>query len=211
MADIDIERKPSSGWLWALLGLVVLALILFWLLRGTDTDTITMTEQPAAEPIPTTPPATAPTATATPAALQQYQQQCATPQPQQMSVDHQYTAQCMNMLVEAITGTLPPDQVDAAQSQLQTASEAAASLAASPADATSHSATTQQGFMAIASALQTVQQQSYPELAGPTQDLAATAQSMNPAEPLLDQSEDVQRFFEQAGNLLNRMNMASTA
>lgn len=38
MADIDRERKRSGGWLWALIGLILLALLVWWLWPGGGAD-----------------------------------------------------------------------------------------------------------------------------------------------------------------------------
>lgn len=68
MADIDIERKSGGlGWLWWLLGLLLLALLAWWLLSGDDEREVAIVDPVAApavvEPAPM---ATDPVAATTP-------------------------------------------------------------------------------------------------------------------------------------------------
>lgn len=60
MAEIDIERKQTTAWPWILLGLLVLALLAWWLLGHRDTDDRTAAVTPAAQVTDTTGYVTAP-------------------------------------------------------------------------------------------------------------------------------------------------------
>lgn len=53
MADIDVERKSGNRWIWWVLGLIVLALLLWWLLagRGDDDADLEPVTATAVEPI----------------------------------------------------------------------------------------------------------------------------------------------------------------
>lgn len=68
MADIDVQRKSGMGWLWWILGLIVLALIIWWIVEANDNDA----DDVAAVPVATAPaaevatPATAPMAATAP-------------------------------------------------------------------------------------------------------------------------------------------------
>lgn len=50
MADINVERKAGMGWLWWVLGLIVLALLLWWVLAP-DGEEVAMVEPVAEQPI----------------------------------------------------------------------------------------------------------------------------------------------------------------
>lgn len=54
MAEIDIERKQTTAWPWILLGLVVLALLAWWLLGHRSTDARAAAVTPAAQVMDTT-------------------------------------------------------------------------------------------------------------------------------------------------------------
>jgi hypothetical protein len=58
MADIDVQRKTGMGWLWWLLGLIVLALLAWWLLAPDAEEDLAVVEPVAEEPMIT--PATTP-------------------------------------------------------------------------------------------------------------------------------------------------------
>lgn len=214
MADIDIERKSSSGWLWALLGLVVLALLLFWLLGGDRQETAMVDEQAETEMAPTQPPATEQPTTAittAPAALQDYQQRCGEPQPGQMALDHEATSQCLTMLTSAMEATLDESQRSAIQSKIDAANASARELMASGADSMEQSRMVRSAFSSIADALDEIQERDHPQLEGAVEQLDETVESIDPGQSLQAQREPVQRFFQQAGNVLNRMVMPQTA
>lgn len=46
MAHIDIQKKQSHGWIWLALGALVLALLLWWLLAGSDRGQVVENEVP---------------------------------------------------------------------------------------------------------------------------------------------------------------------
>jgi hypothetical protein len=67
MADIDVERKSGTAWIWWLLGLIVLALLAWWLFAGDDEPEVAGVVEPApvvapAGPTPANPPPPAPVA-----------------------------------------------------------------------------------------------------------------------------------------------------
>lgn len=65
MAEIDIERKKGMGigWLWWVLGLILLAVIIWWIAASGDDDEEVVMEDPIAAPVVTEPMApAAPTA-----------------------------------------------------------------------------------------------------------------------------------------------------
>jgi hypothetical protein len=67
MADIDVERKSGTAWIWWILGLIVLALLAWWLFAGDDEPEVAGVVEPApvvapAGPTPANPPPPAPVA-----------------------------------------------------------------------------------------------------------------------------------------------------
>lgn len=51
MADIDVERKSSMSWLWWVLGLILLALLIWWLIPDGDDDVLVTDPAPVVEPM----------------------------------------------------------------------------------------------------------------------------------------------------------------
>jgi hypothetical protein len=57
MADIDVERKGGMGWLWWILGLLLLALVIWWIAAaGDDEAEVAEVVEPAPVVTPTTTP-----------------------------------------------------------------------------------------------------------------------------------------------------------
>jgi hypothetical protein len=57
MADIDVERKGGMSWLWWILGLILLALIIWWIAAaGDDEPEVAEVVEPAPVVTPTTTP-----------------------------------------------------------------------------------------------------------------------------------------------------------
>lgn len=63
MAQLDIQKKQGASWIWWLIGLIVLALIIWWLVAGNDNDA-QVAEAPGAVAPVATAPAAAPAAAA---------------------------------------------------------------------------------------------------------------------------------------------------
>lgn len=202
MADIDVERKGTPAWIWAILGLLVLGLLLFLLLTPTR-DQVAVVD-PATEPMP--PPAVVeePVPVA-PAEVEQYMTQCAPGEPAEMGVEHEYTSDCIQRLASAIDAAVPDERLTAVRPQLENARDAAQRLAESPPDALDHSQLARDGLTALASVFESLQQQWYPGLAAPVGELRQSAERIQPDELLLEQRPEVQRFFSQAGGVLNQM------
>jgi hypothetical protein len=207
MADIDIQRKSTPIWPWILLGLILLALLLWFLLgRGTDdrvaTGPVTDTVAPATE--------TAPAAgMAGPAALQQFSQRCADPAAQQQAgMDHSFTVNCLRQLADAIEGTAEQQglAMGAVQPQTQEVRDHAQQLEQSPPEAMDHANHVRAGAMAAVAAMQTLNQApGTADAGGQVNQAEQTAQSIRPGVALLDQKAEVDRFFQQAYEALNRV------
>jgi hypothetical protein len=169
MADIDIEKRSSHGLLWSILGLAALGLLLFWLLRGTNRDRISMVEEPATEPVPTAPAPVERTAPAAPgavvtpgasapaaaAAKQQYQQQCANAPTMAAGTESQHASRCLGLLTNAIEGSVSSDKIAAVRGRLDSARSATTQLGTAP-DATAQARHTRDAFNEIAGALESL-------------------------------------------------------
>jgi hypothetical protein len=205
MADINIEKKSPTTWIWWVLGLVILGLLLFWLLTpGTRDQVALVDDDPAAETMPATAPPTAAPAGAA-MVVQEYRERCAPQQPGQMALDHQHTAECLRRLADAIQTSVRQQPQAQADPHLQNARQVADQLEASPADAANHSQMTRDGFQSITTAFQEMQAEMRMGLDAEIQRLQQTAESVDPGTPMLDQRQRVQDFFNQAGNVLDRM------
>jgi hypothetical protein len=212
VADIDIQKKETAIWPW-IVGLLVLALLIWAALSlfgGDDADRTAVTD-PA--PATTAPGTTAPApgaamgAAGAPAAVPAYMDTCATRQPGEMDLDHAHTSSCIRHLADGLEAVVQQRNLTGVnvQPQLQQARQNADRLAQSPPGATDHTAMTRDAFDALAQAMGTVQNAHYPQLQGQVSQVQSAAGNVQRQGILLDQRENVQRFFEQAGQALNQM------
>jgi chromosome segregation ATPase len=210
MADIDVQRKTGPGiWPW-ILGLVVLALLIWAIAAMTGRDdrpTAMVTDTPtAAEPAATTAPA------ALPAAAEEYMRDCHVAEgtrTEGMGLDHDYTVNCLEQLANSLEslaqqGPAAPN-VD---QHTQTIRERARQIRESPETSLQHANWTREGAQAGASAFEALHQAHH---AGNQQVQSAVAQvrqaaeQIDPAEQHLEQLTDVRSYFRNAGDALNQM------
>lgn len=217
MADIDIERKGTNPLPW-ILGLLLLALVawgLWSLLRGRDDgDARAVVADTVADTLAGV--QTVPPVAGGPAAggdvVESFQQTCTSPG-DEMARDHRFIADCLRRLATAVDTVLQQPQargVDA-RGELEEVRRRAQALEQSPPDATDHSALASGGFTSAAALLERVQREALPGGGAVTAELRSAATALQPARPLLEQTDAVRRFFERAGAVLNDVMMAPAA
>ena len=210
MADIDIQRKSPGAWIW-IFGLVVLGLLIWALGAALDDEDV---EEPVAGVTEPSHAAPAPGPGEIPASVQRYLMSCAPNEPEAMGLDHTYTSACIQQLVDGI-GAVVQDpglsRIADLQPQMETARPKAQELAQSSSESTGHAGMTREAFLSIATVLDAIQDAHYPSLDSQAAQLGETARDLQAGRNLLDQREPVQRFFQQAGDLLNGMAMGPAA
>lgn len=222
MADINIQRKEGVAWWWWVIGLLVL-LLLGWaivsMMGGRDSERVAAVDPyayPAGETASVAGAATDPTVAVGPVEVlepvQQYLATCAPREPTRMGMDHQYTSDCIDRLVAAAEALIrsPNLQGVNAQSQIQEARQKADQLRQSAAESTRHSSLTRDALISAGSMLQAIQTQRYPGLSSQIDQLRESAQQVSGSEPLLEQREAIQRYFQLAGDALTGMSTAPT-
>ena len=209
MADIDIERKGPGIWPW-IIGLVVLGLVA-WLLFSLFGNDATI-EEPVVAAVDPAPMAPVPSmagadSASVPPAVQQYLASCAAREPSAMALDHQYTSNCIQALVNGVDAVLQrPDMAGIdARGQMQEARQSAQRLAQSAETASDHAGMTRGAFEAIAAVMNTIQDARHPGFEAQVAELEETANSIQTGTDLLNQREAVQRYFAQAGDVLTAM------
>lgn len=204
MAEIKIEKKGNKLWWWLLAGLIVLALLIYFLARDKDEG------REAAVPT-ITEPATTSEAPAT-ASLLGVRENGPTVivyvdyinKTKDMGLDHAYTSQALARLNEAIKEMAAAINVDvnADLAQAKQYSEAITEKAF----ATSHANSIKSATEIQTNALQKMQQARYPELESDVAQLREASNAIKPDVLTLDQKDNIKSFFQKAAELLDKMN-----
>lgn len=220
MADIDVERKSTNIWPW-ILGLIGLLLVGWLLVEMLDDEValdvapvgavegpaVVPTPAPVVNPVtPVTPDAVAEGNAVMIPAVQEYLTAC-TAGTADMSLDHQYTSNCIQRLSTSIDALLQnPDLAGIdVQAQFQDYRQKAERLVQSPETSGQHANITREAFTSMATLLNAVQDARYPGLESQVSELEQAATAVQGNVEMLNQKEAVQRFFGQAGNVLTGM------
>ncbi len=214
MADIDVQRKGGASWLWWLLGLLVLALLIWALVEAFDDDDdegLEGVEPPAAAVV--VPEPGMPGMAAVPAAVTTYLTQC-TPEggapEQEMSQDHQFTVGCLQQLREGMNALITQEQManaDVSQS-FDRYTQTVQQLEQSGPTATTHANLTRDAAgiaVQVMQAMQTAWFAGNQEMQPAVDEVRQAAEGIQGDVPMLDQRDSVHGFFREAGDALRMM------
>jgi len=204
MAEIHIEHNKRSLWPFVI-GLLLLLLV-GWLVltQFGDDDAVVVAPEAGAVVDPT--PAVAATPAATGAVAEFIRYADSTRAAQAMGLGHDFTADGIRKLAAAIDDAARSDTVAnaALAPQLADLRQRADSLQRNP-DATSHALHTREAFLIAASLIQNLQERRAPDRAADANAVWAAARRIDARRPLLEQSADVERFFERAATALGSL------
>ncbi|HEX6058898.1 MAG TPA: hypothetical protein VFZ11_07740 [Gemmatimonadaceae bacterium] len=209
MAEVHIERKERRAWPWVLLVLVLLALLAWWLLsqRRADDDVVTETRPGAVVGTPAFSDAatTASTAGTVDAFLQWVEDRQADPG---MTLEHRHTAEGIRRLAAALGSVAERDTVGGAalRPQLDSLRGLADALMRDE-QSTHHARFTHDAFTRAAAIMNDLQRR-HPGAADAVSESRRAAQAVRAETPLLEQREDVRRFFERAADAVRGLAVA---
>jgi hypothetical protein len=199
MAEIKIEKKKPI-WPWVILGLIVLALIIYFTgFYDTDdyereqiTDTTISADQ-TQQPINNN-------------TVSEYVTfiQADT---SSMGLDHEYTNEALLKLINA-TEAIADDVDYDVEKDIQTVRDYAQKITQDPFE-TTHANSIRAAADILATVLQNIQQAEFPNLANQASEVKDAAGSITPEDLTLDQKQDVKSFFNQAASLLEQMNIST--
>lgn len=209
MAEIRVEKKKSI-WPW-ILGLLLLALILWAVFEAMDRDEPVVAGEPV-ETVPAEPDRGGfADEAAVPAEVEQFASTCVTDvAPEAMGREHEYTVQCIEHLAASISAVIErPERVSLdLQQRVQEFEETAQRLEESDPESQEHAGMTREVFVSAADLLNSVQEELYigqSEIDQQVSQLEQTAAAVKADTPMLEQREDVQAFFQQAADALRNM------
>jgi hypothetical protein len=212
MADIDIQKKEGPPILPIILGVLALVAVIaaFLLFRNGDdrADTMagTMPYDTAGEQV-----GMAPAAGEMPMSVQTYRQQCGdTGQfPDEMGREHEYAADCMRQLADAIDDVVRRETVadQPLQQRLEGLKQRADAIREDP-TATDHANRVRGAAMESSEIIEYIAQQRSAvgaNLQQHAQQTRQAAEQIETATPLLEQRERTATFFSRAGDALEAM------
>ncbi len=209
MADIDVERKSGPpAWMW-IVGLILLALIIWAIVSmmgRDDTRTVPPLTDTAVAPMGTDP---APAATGTlPQEAQAFLRDCSLPEGQQvdaMGDDHAFTVNCFNNLATSIDNLAQQHgATGAVQQHTQTIRDRMQQIQQSPAESQQHADWTREAAIAGTNAMEGL----HGTTAAGTgqnhvQQMRQHAQSIERTELHQEQLTHLRSYFRSAGEALN--------
>ncbi len=206
MAEIKIEKK-SPIWPWILLGLLVLAGILYLVLDENDDDDMdddATTEQMVADDMEDDRQDDVDTKTMTSydTALAKYSDYIGNTA--KMGIDHEYSNGALMLLIDAVAAKADVLDIDI-DADLAQARENATAITTDPYEV-NHADLIKNSGKIITRALTTLQTAKYPNLTSEVSKVEESVMAITKEEHTLDQKGDVNRFYKSAEDLLIKMN-----
>ncbi len=198
MAEIKIEQKKQV-WPWLLVGLLIAALLVYFFVFRENSKTKEAvidadynTNEPDQLGVKEE--------NLTVAAYVNFIENNKT----KMSLDHAYTNEALLKLTEATNSNANELGYDV-QADIEKVKEYAKMITNDPFD-TTHADNIRKADDIITQVLQNIQKEKYPGLAAEAEALKSASESINPEVLILDQKDAVKNYFENASDLLQKMN-----
>ncbi|PKO95394.1 MAG: hypothetical protein CVU12_10200 [Bacteroidetes bacterium HGW-Bacteroidetes-7] len=200
MAEIKIEKKKQI-WPWLLFGLIVSALLLYFLVFSNyDKITETVTEAGYNTNTDDYDLIQVKENNSTVAAYVDFVENTN----QMMSLDHAYTNEALLKLTNA-TDAMATEVGYEVRADLEKVKEHAEMITENPFE-TTHADAIRKAADILTRVLQNIQKAKYPSLTQEVDELKNAAASINPEVLTLDQKDAVKNFFAKASDLLKKMN-----
>lgn len=193
MAEIKIEKKQPI-WPWILAALAVLALLGYFFI---DTDKDDDVAQESSETSDLT---SVQENNGTVAAYVDFVKS----DTNRMTLDHHYTSEALTKLTQATEAMANEADYDV-QADLAEVKQYADQIT-DDAFETSHANSIRKAADIAARSLKNMQQAKYPSLSAEADQVSSAASAINPDVLTLDQKDQVKGFFDQAADLLAKMN-----
>jgi hypothetical protein len=197
MAEIKIEKK-TVVWPWILLGLIVLALLIYFLFfRNSDENTVAenttstvVTDQNAAAGDNSN------------SAVGMYSA-FINSDTAKMGEDHEYTSTALSRLIQA-TQSVADEQGYDIKADLDQANNYADKITQDP-QALTHANSIKSAADIIARALQNLQRAKFPQLNAEAEQVKSAANNIDLNSETLNQKQQIKSFFNDASDLLQKM------
>jgi hypothetical protein len=202
VADIHLEKRERSPWPVVLAVAVLLALLIWWLLKDRDERTI------VSAPADTGTLATVSTGetgnelpTAVAVFLRWSDERRA---PSAMNPDHSHVATGIRNLaaaLEALAARAPGIDIEHEMAIIRRQADTLRANVAS----SRHADVTRKAFLSLSGLMAAMRQELAAELRDEIAEVRRSAEAVRPEAPLLDQREHVQDFFDRSANVVRQM------
>jgi hypothetical protein len=218
MAEIKVEKK-NNYWGWILGGLLAIGVIAWFLVADTDgapeIDDVEQvsTEEGEVSDVSTNEDPRAAAMEAAKAEIKQNPDRELTEfaafigDKSKMGLNHEYTSEAMVKLVNATIERAVVADIDVNQ-ELQSAVQKAEAITNDPMDV-DHADKIKQAYLSITSIIEKVQEEKFPKLSDEVDEVRNAAESIDPAVLTLNQKEKVNHYFDEAADVLQKMNSKS--
>lgn len=210
MAEIKIEKKKPV-WPWIILVLIILAILYFLFFANGDGDnerdgtddieqvedtTVWENEQDTTRWDPEGNDTTSTNAVST------YITHIG--DTSRMGIDHEYTNDALLRLLDAVEAKAQTLNVNI-NADLQEARQLAENITRNP-QSTDHAGSIQNSGRKITDGLEKLQQEKFPDLGGEVNQVRTAVENIDPATETLQQKDRVNEFFNEAADVLQKMN-----
>lgn len=213
MAEIKVEKKESNNnWIWIILGLLIAALLVYFLMFNDDdsiddTDDIEQIDTNDASSVEPLEQVDTQEATRAKTMENPFKQTMAfvayVGDKSNMGIDHEYTRDAMMKLVDATRERAIVADVNV-DNELSAAVDKAQSITEDPQD-TNHSDKIKQAYLSITDLIEKVQKEKFPQLSDEMQKLRTAAEDIDPTVLTLNQKDNVNGYFDEAAEVLQKM------
>ena len=210
MAEIKIEKKKPI-WPWILLGLIILAVILYFVIADDDDNDDNMEEENT-EQVETPMETEEDNETATweddnlsgDDSVSKYLTHI--DDTEKMGIDHEYSNEALILLINALEHRADEADIDT-EVEIEELKDNVRDIKDDP-ESLTHANTINDVGTKIVSLMERMQQEKFPDISQDVQEAGTAVQNIEPSTPTLDQKEEVNSFFKEAGDVLEKMKMS---
>lgn len=212
MAELHVQRKENTLWPWILAAVALLALLFWFLWRGddgVDVAAVDTTDSTLVDRAPNTAPMGSAAGTLAGSAVEDYLMFVDARASRAAGLAHEYTADGLRQLAAAMNEVAGDDSVGgvALRPRIEAIRERADNMQRNP-NSLEHALQAREAFI-MASSLMLQMNSNRGNAAGNLNALQDASTAIEASRPLLDQADQIEQFFEQAGKALQNMSGAT--
>lgn len=214
MAEIKIEKKKPV-WPWILLGLIILAVILYFVLADNDTDDVL--EEENTEQV-MTPMETEEDMDMEDMEMETWEDDNLSGDEsvsnymthigntEKMGIDHQYSSEALVSLINALENRAEEANINTSV-EIEELKNDVRDIKEDPQTLT-HANTINNVGTKIVNLMEKMQKEKFPNISQDVQEVRTALQNIQPSTPTLDQKDAVNSFYKEAGEVLQKMKMS---